>query len=135
MLIVSCTRASEKKASPQNDCSGWLKHNYPLNKAYLRFLGLLGRDRHYLPIQGLFRQEKPNKGGTIFSGMKKEQIISTKPLLFTKVYEISLFCIIGHLPQIPYQKSFYPLLWTFSMNCCEPPYHCKYDSTNSIFCF
>lgn len=58
VLIVSCTRASEKGLCHRMIVLGGFGTNTPVQGAYWQFLGLLGQDRHILPIKGLLEQEK-----------------------------------------------------------------------------
>lgn len=58
VLIVSYARASEKGLCHRPIVLGGFGTNTPVRGACWQFLGLLGQDRHILPIKGLLEQEK-----------------------------------------------------------------------------
>lgn len=71
VLIVSYARASEKGLCHRPIVLGGFGTNTPVRGACWQFLGLLGQDRHILPIKGLFGRKRQIKAVHFFGHEKR----------------------------------------------------------------
>lgn len=71
VLIVSCTRASEKGLCHRTIVLGGFGTNTPVRGACWQFLGLLGQDRHIFTHKRAFRAGKRQIKAVHFFGHEK----------------------------------------------------------------